>query len=60
MNEINFFAAAVKVLKPDTIDAMNIICEVRYHNIFKNFISFLVEYENRRSSYIVYYEDIDI
>ena len=28
INEINFFAAAVKVLKPDTIDAMNVICEV--------------------------------
>ena len=28
IDEINFFAAAVKVLKPDTIDAMNVICEV--------------------------------
>ena len=36
IDEINFFAAAVKVLKPDTIDAMNVICEVCNHKIFKN------------------------
>merc|ERR1711976_93472 len=28
VNEVNFFAAAVKILKPDTIDAMNVICEL--------------------------------
>ena len=30
MNEINFFAAAVKTIKSDTIDAMNVICEVSF------------------------------